>query len=205
MSLCNVCHKDVKKCSAKIILGEVDPPKRVGIDMRYKTNVEICPSCGIMTVVGSSMNYMRMLSEGYPPITEEELNLINVDDLLDEMILPGTHSEEIKIWVNKECFLIGELDDLSNGITFDQDNYFRLAHFMLLDYQERQKAFGKFACPVVNLQVRNMIGSLGVRDGRRRLSLLFHLGAKRIPVAIMRKQLNDINSRDLGITYYTSR
>lgn len=204
MSFCKLCQKDTEKYKVKIILGEVDPPKRVGIDMRYKTNAEVCPFCGLMTVMGADLDYMKMLSNGYPAITKKDLDSIDVKSLLNEMTLPGTHSEEVKIWVEIENFHEGELDDLSHGITFDKDNYYRLIHFLNLDVQKRQNSFGTFKCPVIRLDIENRSGSFKIVDGRRRLSLLYYLGAKRIPVSILKKELDDINARGLGITYYTS-
>lgn len=202
MSLCKVCNKDTEKYVVKVILGDYDPPRRVGIDLRYKTNAEVCPECGVMTLLGANSNFLKMLSEGYPDVTTEQLESIDAESILDEMEVPFIDSTEEKIWVEKDIFYESSIDDLTNGITFDKANYSRLVNFLLLDPQERQTCFGACKCPVIDFG-SSVDLKVKFRDGRRRFSILNRLGIKRIPVAAAADCLELMDQFD--IPYYTER
>lgn len=199
MSLCKVCNEDIEKYKVKLIIGDLEPPRRIGIDLRYKINAEVCPDCGVMTILGSDTEYVKMLSEGYTPVTEQELQNIDVDAILDEMELPMIHSES-KIWVDEDSMGLYQVDRIENGITFDHSNYYKLAHFLLLSPQERVRLFGKCKCPAVRIGEDNKLAFV---DGRRRFSLLTSLGANRVPVAVTDYTLEHIQT--LGIPYHTSK
>ena len=206
MTFCKICDKETDQFKVKATLSDYNPPKRVGIDLRYKTNLEVCPECGFVKVLGADLPFVQMLGNGYEPVTIEDIHDIDTEQILNEMEEPFIHSTEVKIWVEKEVFdnSPGQIDDLSGGITFDEDNYYRLVHFLLLAPEDRQLISGSCKCPVLKFD----FGSDGevislFRDGRRRYSILNYLGVKRIPVAVTESDLELVSS--LGFPFYSER
>ena len=84
-------------------------------------------------------------------------------------------------------------EDLSNGIQNDHANYKRLIHYLLLSRKERELITGRCKCPVIAFG-QDWIAPR-IKDGKRRFSVLMYLGAKRIPVGMVKKQL------DLAVKY----
>jgi len=203
MAFCKVCNKDTKKYNAKIILSDFNPPRRVGVDLRYKTSVEVCPDCGVIVLAGAKNSYLRMLSEGYEKPSDADLKRIDIDSILDEMEPPYIHSTEKKIWVRKNIFSSSSLDDLSGGIAFDHANYYRLVHFFLLSQDERKQVFGPCRCPVIHINPGPSGYHAFFLDGRRRFSLLSYLGADKIPVSIDKDNLEIL--KDSELEYHLER
>lgn len=204
MSYCKICEKEVNKYKVKATLSDIEPPRRVGVDLRYKTNLEVCPGCGFVSVLGADLDFLKMLGNGYPEVSKDDLERIDVHSILEEMEPPYTHSREVKIWITKDCFRKVQLDDLSNGITFDHANYYRLVHYLLLSREEREVITGRCKCPVIEfieISKERIIASF--KDGRRRFSLLSHLGAKRIPVAVVDTLLEDAVRE--GFVFYSEK
>jgi hypothetical protein len=205
MSFCKICGKETETFYVKAILSDINPPRRVGIDLRYKTNLQVCSSCGFIRLPEEGLPYLKMLDTGYPVVTEDDLKKIDVDLILNEMEIPLIHSREVKIWVERSIFKVDQLDDLSNGITFDHAHYYRLVHYFLLKPEARKKITGNCRCPVLKFQLDDVGGHpLPVfKDGRRRFSLLTHLGAKRIPVSVIDTDLE--KAVELGFRFYSEK
>jgi hypothetical protein len=207
MVYCKICDKITAKYKAKVILGRYDPPQRVGIDLRYKSNVEICPECGFIRLMGANHPFNRYLYDGHPPVTWEDAKKIDTEQIVNEMDMPGYHSSEVKIWIDRDKTVFesfsDELDDLSKGITFDQENYSRLINFMLLSPKDRKLLGGKMRCPVFRLAPDLDKVTAYISDGRRRYSILHYLGVKRIPVAVLSKDLEA--AKLVNFRYYTTK
>ena len=205
MNFCRICEKETEIFYVKATLSDVNPPRRVGFDLRYKTNLEVCSSCGFIRLPGAELPYLKMLDTGYPKVTEEEIREINVDIILDEMEIPLIHSREVKIWVEKDIFKTDLLDDLSKGITSDHAHYYRLVHYLRLKPEDRKRITGACKCPVLKFQLDDISDhALPLfKDGRRRFSLLNYLGAKRIPVSVIDTDLE--KAVELGFIFYSKK
>jgi len=202
MDYCKICNKKTDKYIVKGIFGDNEPPRRVGIDLRYKTNIEVCPECGFMKLLGSDLPFTQMRYKGYPPVSIDDIKKIDTEQIINEMELPLIHSEEIKIWVEFDIFKnnLFEVDVLTDGITFDHVNYYRLVHFMLLPLEKRRLISGTFKCPFIEIAIETFEPRPWFWDGRRRFSLLHYLGVKRIPVAVLKDNLEIAENH--GFKYY---
>lgn len=194
-----------------IFCDEPGPRKKVGLKLQGRkvpvmsvdVLVNICPSCGGMQV--SNTSFLDFLEKGYPPVTDSDLQKIDFNALADEAALPGRDEDEEKKWIDPS--------DIDNHpINQFYQNYFenkpfgkwpkarRLVHFLMIDPEERQDAFGSFKCPSLRILPD---GELIFREGRTRFFLFKYAGVSRIPVSISPEYA--ANAETAGITLYDTK
>jgi hypothetical protein len=157
-------------------LGDYEKTRRFAVNGRYTINASVCTQCGIIRIYGHDDPIMDGFDSGFAYRNFRDLNW---EEIVDEMVLPGSHSEERMIFISKDEIVTRELDDLSKGITTDWFHYDRLVYFLGMEQDRRRIMFGACTCPVASLSDEGYI----LHDGRRRASILFELGAPTIPVA----------------------
>lgn len=199
MSNCIVCNQDTVPYTINLNISGLYPPRD-----EFDAMVSICPDCGIMRVIGAGSEHMRMLETGYPEPTQEMVDSIDIDAILDQVALPKLFYGEKKRWIDavftdptREA---AYQKDFGGGYPFINPEYNRLIHFLKLDPVEREQHFG----PVIMTAVRfNERGHISFKGGYHRFCLFRFLGATRIPVAITDESI--AYGEGAGVKIYTSK
>jgi len=205
---CLVCKKESENYTIRIEVGNFGPP-RDGSEVL----ADVCSNCGNMRLKGAHTQYMKKLaSTGFPKITADDIARINVQEILDQMVLPGRFIDEKKVWIDSVFANHGEHghvreNDYKNDFgKFEgkvpaiakskkiRGKYARLVHFLLLDKKERQENFGGIKCPAIEVTKE---GFVSFKDGYHRFTLLRFLGATNIPVAMTQESID--NAKKNGI------
>jgi len=198
MTTCIVCNKDVDEYKIQISIGGFGPPHQKGDAI-----TTVCPSCGVMRLVGSELDYVKGI---YEKPTKEQLDSLDVDQIINEMVLPNKYVGETLKWMDADIDDFG-LDSLyqlefSKGYN-NYGKYNRLIHFLLIDKETRKENFGSLRCPSIMIVAGAERPGLLFKEGRRRFHLLRFLGATRIPVSIDSASL--LLVKDSNIELYDSK
>lgn len=197
MATCIFCSQDVEKTTLGVNIRGLHLP-RTEIDALMK----VCPSCGGLQLVWN--DYFQYMNDGFPPITDSDLESIDMDSLFEEAVLPGRDTgEEIK-WINPNDLPGDSWSDFyekkfENGIG-NWAKTVRLVHFLKMDKTERQSTFGPLRCTSLRVGPG---GEIIFREGRTRFFLFKYLGATRIPVSISPEFQE--NASTAGIPLYDSQ
>jgi len=179
MTTCIVCNNDVDEYRVQISIGSLTPPHQKG-----DTLATVCPTCGVMRVVGADLEYIK---GNFDKPTEEQLNSLNVDEIVEEMVLPNRYVGETLKWIDSDFDDFGAentyQEDFSNGY-LDYGKYNRLVSFLLMDKTTRINNFGPLRCPTIMFIEGGGGHVILFKEGRRRFHLLRYLGATRIPISI---------------------
>lgn len=198
MATCIFCNQNV-------------PHKKVGISIRgFKAPrnpidaiMSVCPNCGGLRLV--SNDYLDLLKNGFPPVSDSDVSQIDWDAIFDECELPGRDEDEEKKWVDPS-----DLDDHPIN-QFYEDKFLnkpiskwpktrRLIRFLLMDPDERKDSFGELYCPSMRILPG---GEVLFREGRTRFFLFKYSGQPRVPISICPEYA--ANAADAGITIYDTK
>lgn len=195
MSNCIVCNNDVTEYTVQIGIGGLTPPHQKG-----DTLATVCPSCGVIRIIGSDLDYVKGI---HPEPTQEQLDSIDIDAILDEMVLPERYVGETLKWMNvvteDKSVELSYNNEFENGY-YSYGKYNRLTNFLLLDANLRKTNFGALRCPTIAILPG---GSLFFKEGRKRFHLLRFLGAIRVPVSITTESLANLS--DASFDLYDSK
>lgn len=199
MATCIVCNNDVTKVNIKIGIGGTNPPHQKGDVM-----ANLCPSCGVVTLIHPESQYFQYLDNGFPATTQDQVDSLDPDQIIDEMELPGLYVGENLKWVNPSDLLVEEFDpwiesEFADGLPA-YGKYYRLINFLLIDKAERDAMFGPLRCPTIAI---TQDGLVIFKEGRRRMVFLRFLGATRIPISITDESLKYLS--EAGLTLYDSK
>jgi len=199
MATCIVCNNDVDEFKVKIAIGGTNPPHQKGDII-----ASVCPSCGIVKLPHPDSPYYQYLTSGFPEATQEQVDSLDVDQIIDEMELPGLYVGENLKWVNPDDVLREEFDswigaEFKDGVPA-YGKYYRLINFLLIDKTEREAMFGPLRCTSLAI---TQDGQIIFKEGRRRMVFLRYLGATRVPVSLTNESLKNIGLS--GLTVYDSK
>ena len=137
MSKCIVCHKEVDKYIVSLRLEAMTPP-RDETDVR----AELCPNCGIMTIVPAGTEHLKNHSNtGFKIPSQQEIKNIDIEALFDEVTLPRVEFDEKIVWIDP-VFDVDAREDyfektFKDGYPTDQPKFVRLIHFLMMSKEER--------------------------------------------------------------------
>ena len=199
MAICIVCNNDTERYDVLLNVAGLYPP-RDELDVL----VSVCPECGFMKLVGANSDHMKLLSTGYPEPTQEVIDQIDIDTVLDQAVLPNIFHGEKMVWIDP-VFRNAQREssyekDFGSGYPFINPEYNRLIHFLIMDVPERDANYGPLQCPAVSIYEA---GDISFQGGYHRFCLFRFLGATRIPVAMTDE--SEANAISAGVNIYSSK
>ncbi len=199
---CIVCKQEVEKYKAQIVLGSLEPPRD-----DVKMNVNICPNCGFMSLIAADSDYMKMMEEGYPEATQDDIKKIDIESVIEDIVPAHRFKDEQLIWMDPESMKMDNsrevyyAEKFKDGIPLDDIKYHRLVFFLLMDREERNVKYGGIESSA--FEIDPQYGFVSFKEGFHRFYLYRYLGAKRIPVVMTEDSIQ--NAKILGIKIYRQK